>query len=152
MKFSRSFSWIFSFILIISLGCSEPKNKVKPIEELTWREFTGVVFVNDEGQGIEWHDEPENHQTGEDLVIQNTEELCGGDNCGNTVSITNSNPEKAIKAIITYGYNLEGDIGYVPRSYEIPAGTTLKAGCSHFCYNEISYPLTVKVVESSYID
>lgn len=152
MKLSHSYAFLFSLFLMLSIGCSEPKNKMKPIEELTWREFTSVVFVNDEGQGVEWHDEPENHQTGNDLFVRDTEESCGGDDCGTLRTITNSNSEKAIKAIVIYEYNLDGDIGYVPRTYEIPAGTGLKAGCSHFCYNGVSYPLTAKIVDSVYIE
>lgn len=140
---------LLGILFVTGMSCS---SDTKPIESFSYAELMGLLFAGDEGTRIEWHDEPENLLTGDDLVLRESKEACGEDDCGTVRYITNTNPEKAIKAVIKFNYSVEGFPGYAPREYKIPAGGTMKVACTHFCYSGKSYTLTMDVVDSVYMD
>lgn len=151
MKRTLYLSGVLISVALLVISCAEPKNKVKPIEELAWKDLLELMSSEAEGKPIEWHDEPINIATAEgDIIINDTSIQCEKNDCGVLRTITNSNPDKKIWVIVKYEYNLKGIQENLPIEYDIEPGDTLNASCSHFCYNGKSYSLTPTIVASKY--
>jgi len=159
MKRTTRFSLLAAVILVF--GCSTATNnetsetaEAEPTEEkdvtqLTYQDVVAMVY-DDDGEGLEWHgEEMPNELTG--FLSIDSGEPCATGNCGNELTLTNT-AEKTITVIVKGDYNIEGDMGYIPRKYTVDAGQTARIGCSHLCYGEGSYAFTRAIVGSEYAE
>lgn len=121
----------------------------KDVDQLTWQDVVAMVF-DDQGEGIEWHGEEMPNDLTEFLVI-NSGDPCGEEDCGQRLSLVNIS-DKSITTIIRGDYDIEGDVGYIPRKYVIDAGDTLMIGCSHLCYGGKGYKFPRTFVASAYTE
>jgi len=122
----------------------------KDISELTYSDVIDLVF-QDQGEGVEWHGEEVPNTLALSVAIS-SEEACGEGDCGKAMYITSTDSTKTIEVIMKGAYDLEGDIGYIARKYDLAPGQKLSLGCSHLCFNGKSYLFDRQVVGSAYIE
>ncbi len=159
----KSIQFLFALLIgIILVSCgqsqknsdteessSESKSTAaKSVDQLTWQDVVAMVF-DDEGERIEWHGEEMPNDLTAFLVIANDGQPCGENDCGERTFLINTS-NQTITTIIRGDYDIEGDVGYIPRKYVIGAGDTLMIGCSHLCYGGKGYEFPRTIVSSQY--
>lgn len=73
-------------------------------------------------------------------------------NCGKSIYLINSNPDKGIVAIIRTNWKDEKGKQTVFRKYQIKAGEHIKIGCNKWCASEINIIFKRVIVSADYLD
>ncbi|MEO9870027.1 hypothetical protein [Ekhidna sp.] len=128
---------------------SETLHAREDVDQLTYQDVVAMVY-DDEGERIEWHGEEMSNDLTQFLTISKGDP-CGEEDCGKILSLINS-ADQTITLVIRGDYDIEGDQGYIPRKYIIPATDTLLIGCSHLCYGGKSYEFQRTIVGSKYVE
>jgi len=129
---------------------SDAETTKKDVSELNYQDVIALIY-SDDGERIEWHGEEAPNTLSELLTIA-SEGVCGEDDCGQAMTITNNDENKTIETIVKAAYDIEGDIGYMAWKHTLSPGETQSMGCSHLCYNGKAYLFDRQVVGSVYVE
>ena len=76
---------------------------------------------------------------------------CGENECGKSILVVNNHESLTLEFIVKAAYDLEGDVGYLARKYQIEPNQELGIGCSDLCYNGKPYSFERSIVASSLV-
>ncbi len=148
-------------VLLASLAsCNQPPNQdattetaaeLKPAAELTYFELWQLILEANDAMGVDVHGDELGTDGLSHLTLIKSGE-CASADCGEGVVLENQS-ESAIKAIVKFTFDIPGNPAKeMPRLYDIPANGSTSLGCSNFCYDGETYPVTATIISAGFVE